>query len=40
MIIALFGFLGTYQFVAPAPIWNISIGTGSTKDANDGKFTK
>jgi len=40
MVIAIVGFVAAYQFVAPAPPWNISIGTGSLKDANVAKFSK
>jgi len=39
-VIEIVGFLVTYQFVAPGPFWNISIGSGSPKGANEGKFTK
>jgi hypothetical protein len=40
IVIEIVGFLVTYQFVGPASFWNISIGSGSLKDANGGKFSK
>ena len=39
-VIAIVGFLVTYQFVSPAPPRNIIIGNGSPKGANVGKFSK
>ncbi len=39
-VIAIVGFIVTYQFVAPDFSRNISIGTGSPKGANVGKFSK
>jgi hypothetical protein len=40
MVIAIVGFVVSYQLVAPAIPRNISIGTGFPKDANVAKFSK